>query len=193
MKTINKKIGYWKWADRRCKKTSNVCRAYVFEIIFSKNRVFATAKTTRSSFWGAPPMFLNHFLTSTEQGSWTKSCVLQGIVLWTLKTTSEKHERARSLHRRRHHVHDWPIDHGFSTCTLLTKLMQPSWSLVSGNMVLWLMPLMPPADRFVLLNQLNCSITAERPKIVEVSWNGGTPQIIHLDFLRSVHCWGSSF
>ena len=49
-------------------------------------------------------MFLNHFLTSIEQGSWIKSCVLQGIVLWTSKTTSEKHERARSLHRRRHHV-----------------------------------------------------------------------------------------
>ena len=103
MKTMNKKIGYWKWADRRCKTASHVCRAYVFEIIFSKNRVFATAKTTWSSFWGAPPMFLNNFLTSTEQGSWTKSCVLQGIVLWTFKTTSEKHERARSLHRRRHH------------------------------------------------------------------------------------------
>ena len=38
-------------------------------------------------------MFLNHFLTSIEQGSWIKSCVLQGIVLWTSKTTSEKHER----------------------------------------------------------------------------------------------------
>ena len=50
-------------------------------------------------------MFLNHFLTSIEQGSWIKSCVLQGIVLWTSKTTSEKHERARSLHRRRHHVY----------------------------------------------------------------------------------------
>ena len=86
-------------------KKLRMCFGNMFsKSFFSKNRVFATAKTTRSSFWGAPPMFLNHFLTSTEQGSWTKSCVLQGIVLWTFKTTSEKHERARSLHRRRHHV-----------------------------------------------------------------------------------------
>ena len=39
MKSINKKIGYWKWADRRCKKTSNVFREYVFEIhFFQKSR-----------------------------------------------------------------------------------------------------------------------------------------------------------
>ena len=58
-------------------------------------------------------MFLNHFLTSIEQGSWIKSCVLQGIVFWTFKTTSEKHERARSLHRRRHHV--FPSHGGIDT------------------------------------------------------------------------------
>ena len=39
MKSINKKIGYWKWADRRCKKASNVFREYVFEIhFFQKSR-----------------------------------------------------------------------------------------------------------------------------------------------------------
>ena len=44
MKSIDKKIGYWKWADRRCKKASNVFREYVFEIHFFQKSRFRYSK-----------------------------------------------------------------------------------------------------------------------------------------------------
>ena len=48
MKSINKKIGYWKWADRRCKKASNVFREYVFEIhCFQKSRFCYSENDTK--------------------------------------------------------------------------------------------------------------------------------------------------
>ena len=48
MKSINKKIGYWKWADRRCKKASNVFREYVFEIhFFQKSRFHYSENDTK--------------------------------------------------------------------------------------------------------------------------------------------------
>ena len=91
MKSINKKIGYWKWADRRCKKAfecvSGICFRNPFfpKIAFSLQR-----KRHEVNFEARLQCFWTIFLTSIEQGSWIKSCVLQGIALWTSKTTSEK-------------------------------------------------------------------------------------------------------
>ena len=58
MKSINKKIGYWKWADRRCKKTSNVFREYVFEIhFFQKSRFRYSENDTKSILRRASNVF----------------------------------------------------------------------------------------------------------------------------------------